>query len=417
MIEIPQENVAEVIRPRHMGLLHISDVEIVRRAIDDARGDFCENVLGRTVGVLLPDGTRDLSLDAILPQLLPLMKNAKKILFFICTGTHPADTPENQKIIERIQSEARKVNLPEYEIIAHDCRRADFVSAGSTERRTEILYHRRLQEPTIFAALSDVKHHYFAGYSNPIKNFVPGLCAFKTVEKNHSWTMDAASCAGVHPWHPNPSLRDNPLAQDQLEAMTMIAGNRPVWALVTRSTGGQIQWAAFGPAQQVTGQAFLKADSFNCFSAQRVAKMIVSPGGLPNDVDLYIAQRALELTAGVVYDGGEVLFLSACPKGVGSLQTAEQFYDKLIRPLDEIKASDRNQYKLFSHKPWRFSTLIRRLKRLWLYSEIDNSEIEKIHMAPCDDPQAVVDGWLAENPQEKILIVDSANKVLLRPAK
>ncbi len=413
-LEIPQENVVEIIRPRHLGLSHTSDAEIVRRAISDGGGDLCENAAGRTVGVLLPDGTRDLSQSVILPQLLPLMKNAKKVLFFICTGTHSGDTPENQKIIEQIQAEARKVDLQAYEIIVHDCRGASFVSAGSTARGTEILYHARLQEPAVFAVLSDVKHHYFAGYSNPVKNFVPGLCAFNTVEQNHSWTMDAASCAGVHPWHPEPERRENPLAQDQLEAMTMIAGDRPVWALVTRSTGGQIEWAAFGPAQQVTGQAFLKADRFNCFSAERVSKMIISPGGLPNDVDLYIAQRALELTGGVVCDGGEILFLSACPKGVGNPRTAEEFYSKLIRPLDAIEASDRKQYKLFSHKPWRFAALIRRLRQLWLYSEIDDSEIEKIHMSPCADPQTVINGWLAENPQEKILIVDSANKVLLR---
>ncbi len=39
---------------------------------------------------------------------------------------------------------------------------------------------------------------------------------------------------------------------------------------------------------------------------------IVSPGGLSNDEDLYIAQRALELTRAAVTDGGEVLFLAAC---------------------------------------------------------------------------------------------------------
>ncbi len=413
-LEIPQGNIAEVIVPKHSDISRKTDAHIVARAIKSAAGDFSEQVNRQTVGVLLPDGTRDLSLDVLLGQLLPLMKDAEKVLFFVCTGTHNPDTPENQHIRELVAAESTNSGIDNFEIVVHDCRQADFVPLASTARGTEIHYNVRLQEPTVFVVLSDVKHHYFAGYSNPIKNFVPGLCAFETVEQNHSWTMDPASCAGVHPWHPDAARRDNPLAQDQLEAMTAIVADRPVWAMVTRSTGGQVHWAEFGRVQQVTAQAFLKADSLNCFSVGRIDKMIVSPGGLPNDVDLYIAQRALELTASAVCDGGEILFLSACPKGVGSPHTAEQFYDKLVRPLDEIDESDRRAYRLFSHKPWRFAKLIRRLKRLWLYSEIEDSEIEKIHMTPCADPQSVVDGWLAKNPQEKILIVTGANKVLLR---
>lgn len=413
-LKIPQDNIAGDIRPRHIEDSCQCNADTVKQALGKKASAFLEAVQGGTVGVLMPDGTRDIPLEAILPQMFELFKRARKILFFICTGTHTPDTPENQKIIGFIQAEARKANLQEYEIIAHDCRSADFASAGTTELGTEILYNHHLQEPTVFLVLSDVKHHYFAGYSNPIKNFVPGLCAFETTERNHSWTMDEHSRAGIHPWHLDPALRDNPLAQDQSEAMAAIVGERSVWAIVTLSSEGQIQWADFGLAQEVTSQAFLKADEWNCFDVEPVRKIIVSPGGLPNDVDLYIAQRALELTGDVVRDGGEILFLSACPNGVGSLRTKSQFYDKLIAPLDEIRASSRDDYQLFSHKPWRFTHLIRRLNRLWMYSQIEAAEIEKMHMMPCTDPQDVVDAWLDQNPQEKILVVDGANKLLLR---
>lgn len=414
VVDIPQDNIAGVIRPRTTSAARLSHAEMLKQIVGEASSEFPESIRGRTVGVLLSDGTRDVLLEAILPQILPLLMHAQKVLFFICTGTHTVDTPENQTIINLIQSEAGKAGFQSYDIILHDCRQADFASAPTTRRRTEVLYNARLQEVDAFLVLSDVKHHYFAGYSNPIKNFVPGLCAFRTAEQNHSWTMDERSCAGIHPWHPDLALRDNPLAQDQLEAMNAIVKNRPVRALVTLSSEGRIQWADFGLAKDVTSKAFSKADEWNCFTVEPVHKMIVSPGGLPNDVDLYIAQRALELTVEAVCDGGEILFLSACPKGVGSLRTKAQFYDKLVCPLDEINAADRENYRLYSHKPGRFARLMRRLNRLWLHSEIDAGEIEKMHMAPCPEPQAVVNGWLRQNPEEKILAVDGANKLLLR---
>jgi len=414
VLKIPDGNIAGVIRPRHPEEPCQSNADVIDRALATNAPEFLQAIEHQRLGVLLPDGTRDILLEAISPQVFGFFKNVEKVLFFICTGTHEADTPENRRIIQLIHAEARNVNLQEYEIIAHDCRSSDCVSAGTTKRGTQILYNARLQEPTVFLVLSDVKHHYFAGYSNPVKNFVPGLCAFETTEQNHSWTMDERSCAGVHPWHPDAALRDNPLAQDQAEGMRAITGERPVWAVVTLSMEGQIQWADFGLAREVTSQAFLKADEWNSFSVRAVKKMVVSPGGLPNDVDLYIAQRALELTADVVCDGEEILFLSACPKGVGNIRTKNQFYDKLIAPLDEIAASSQRDYRLFSHKPWRFARLIRRLNRLWVYSQIEAAEIRKMHMMPCTSPQSVIDGWLDQNPDEAILVVDGANKLLLR---
>ena len=414
ILDIPEENIADIIRPRYSDVAGQSNAGILKEAIDRSASIFTENIKDRVLGILLPDGTRDFPLDNILPQVFPLLVDAQKVIFFICTGTHNADTPENRTIVEKLRAQAQRVAITDYEIVAHDCRQADFISGGSTRRGTEILYNGHLQEPAVFLVLSDVKPHYFGGYSNPVKNFVPGLCAFKTTEQNHSWTMNDGSRAGAHPWHPDIGARDNPLAQDQFEAMTVIVGDRPVWAVVTLSTDSCVRWADFGLAQDVTGQAFEKIDAGDCFAVEPVRKMIVSPGGLPNDVDLYIAQRALELTAQVVADGGEILFLSACPNGVGSLRTKEQFYDKLIRPLEEIGVSDQKDYQLFSHKPWRFARLIRRLNRLWLYSQIQSSEIEKMHMATCLDPQIVVDEWIAQGWQEKIIIVDGASKVLLR---
>jgi len=413
-LRIPQTNIAGMIAPRHLEASSSSSAHIVGRALHRVGVEFSDCVQGKVLGVLLPDGTRDLPLNVILPQLLPMCRTVTRLLFFICTGTHNAETPENHAIIKRIQAETANVGIGHVEIIVHDCQNSPFVSAGSTDRGTEVQYNGRLREVDCFLAVSDVKHHYFAGYSNPIKNLVPGLCAFETTQHNHSWTMDPRSGAGVHPWHLNPALRDNPLACDQLEAMETIVSGRAFYSLVTLSSSGIIQWADIGPAQMVTAQAFEQADAWNSFIVEPVRKMIVSAGGFPNDVDLYIAQRALELTHDVVCDGGEILFLSACPNGAGSERTRQQFYEKLIGPLDQIAASDQKDYRLFSHKPYRFARLIKRLGKLWLYSDMDPVVIEKMHMNPCADPQAIIDGWLGRNPQEKIMVIDGANKVLLR---
>jgi nickel-dependent lactate racemase len=141
--------------------------------------------------------------------------------------------------------------------------------------------------------------------------------------------------------------------------------------------------------------------------------LIVSPGGLPNDVDLYISQRALELTKEAVVDGGEVLFVSACVKGIGDEGTMENFYDRLTQPIEDILGSVPGEYRLFSHKPYKFAQMIRRLGRIWVYSEIADELLTAAHLYPTHDAQSVVDGWVAADPNVQITIVDGANKIAL----
>ena len=128
---------------------------------------------------------------------------------------------------------------------------------------------------------------------------------------------------------------------------------------------------------------------------------------------IYIAQRALELTSAAVNDGGEVLFIAACPKGVGETHTRKNFYDRLTKPIPEILKSIEQDYALFSHKPYKFAMMIESLRRLWVYSEIPEKMITAAHLDPTDNPQKIIDTWLTENPETKITIVDGANKIAL----
>jgi nickel-dependent lactate racemase len=199
-----------------------------------------------------------------------------------------------------------------------------------------------------------------------------------------------------------------------VEGMELIAKGRPIYALVMLSAGTRLLWARFGPIQDVSAESFLVTDERNIQTVTPASRLVVSPGGLSNDEDLYIAQRALELNRAAVMDGGEILFLAACPNGIGEPQTLANFYDRLTAPLEDVIRSIRQDYVLYSHKPYKFAVLIRRLRRVWMHTQIAAALVEAAHMHPAHDPQAVVDDWLAEQPDVKIIFIDGANKVALR---
>lgn len=412
-LRIPENNIQGIIRPWQDDARE-DNLTMVRRAITDrATNSFQDVVAGKCLCVLLDDGTRDEPFEDILGPLFSLLQNSSLVRVLICTGTHNPETPENSKICEHAQTAAQRAGISDLEIHVHDCESDRFAAAGRTTRGTEILYNSLAGDIDVFLVVSDVKVHYFAGYSNPIKNFVPGICAYQTAEQNHSLALDEESTFGAHPWHSGRNRRRNPVAEDQLEGMQLIVKDRPVYALATISADRKIHWAGFGPVEEVTREAFDLTDQKNTHSVGPVERLIVSPGGLPNDASLYISQRALELTKNAVTDGGEVLFLSACPDGIGEKKTIENFYNRLTAPLDELLESVESDYKLYSHKPYKFAQMIKRLRRIWIHSEMPDNLIEAAHLFPTHDPQSVVNGWIAEKADASVMIVDGANKVAL----
>lgn len=415
-LQIPDDNMGPIIRPwKDEG--GPDNVTILQNAMKGGDVNHFQNeITDKRLCVLLDDGTRENPFEDIFGSLFDTLRTSSFVRFLICTGTHDPDTPENKIIKEQIVKAAQENGIGNFEIHAHDCQHDQFVDVGTTSYGTRVLYNVLVDEADVLLTLSDVKVHYFAGYSNSVKNFVPGICAFETAEQNHSLALNEQSTFGLHPWHPDESRRANPLAVDQLEGMQLIVKNRPVYSLTTITTSRQIRWAQFGPVERVTSEAFSAVDQKNTHTVTPYERLIVSPGGLPNDVDLYISQRALELTKNAVTDDGEVLFLSACPNGIGEQKTMENFYNRLILPIDEIFKTIEGEYKLYSHKPYKFAQMIQRLGRIWMHSEIPDDLIEAAHLHPTSDPQAVVDRWLAEQPDVKITIVDGANKIALYSA-
>jgi nickel-dependent lactate racemase len=412
-LRVPDRNVQEIIRP-WQGEQTQDAAAGLRETVGSRGKAFQDEVAGKRVCVLVEDGTRDEPLVDVLPHLCGVLRGTASVQFLICTGTHTADTPKNRQIGREIEKASRVAGLTVTRIHAHDCQADEVIDVGHTSRGTQVLVNALADDAEVFLVVSDVKVHYFAGYSNPVKNFVPGISAFRTVEQNHSLALLDESTHGTHPWHPDPDRRDNPLAEDQVEGMELIARGRPIYALVMISAGARLIWARFGPVRETSAESFLVTDERNIRAVTPASRLIVSPGGLSNDEDLYTAQRALELTRAAVTNGGEVLFLAACPNGIGEPQTLTNFYNRLTAPLEEVMQSIRQDYVLYSHKPYKFAVMIRRLRRIWMHSQIPDNLVEAAHLYPTHDPQAVVDDWLAEQPETRIIFVDGANKVALR---
>ncbi len=411
-LEIPPKNLAGVVHPKSVKTKGNTLAEL-ERVLRNPHGPHLEDLAkSKSVCVLVEDHTRDEPHWELVSAVAPLLRHANHVQFIVTTGSHVVDHPLNHEIVDMIKRAAKDAGLRDYRVKIHDCNEPDMVDLGRTSRGTPVIINKDAYGHDVYVALADMKAHYFAGYSNVVKDFLPGVCAFATIEANHAMALDPQSTFGTHPYHPDPKRRNNPLADDMREAMEMIAKGAHIFTLAVVTADKKLVWADAGQPEPVTAGGIEVLDEIAAFTVESVPRIIVSPGGYPQDKSLYHAQRALELTKNAVSDGGEVLFLAKCQDGVAPEKAIENFYNKLTAPLDEVLKTIKGQYHLYEHKAYKFADLLKRV-RVKMYTDLDRETVEQVHLEKVDDPQAVIDEWIRDDPSVKIMVFDKGNKMAI----
>jgi len=385
--------------------------EAISRSDAGLLGEFVE---GKSVGLIVEDSTRDVPLEDLLETSGPGLSKARHIVVFIATGTHDGENEGNRKITEQVLTCQKKYNLAIEKIVLNDCHADTFYLAGTTTGiNNQIYVHRDSKDVDVFVVFSDMKNHYFAGYSNAIKNFMPGICNYESTEKNHSLALDDHSTFGYHPLHPDPDRRYNPLAIDMWEAYQLITAGRPTYVVATISKKETVLWCGAGLLEEIVVKGIEEVDRMMSMKVNRVDKLIVSCGGYPNDESLYTAQRALELSKNGVKDKGEILFFAGCADGLGPEKSINNFFEPLQDEIATILSRLNDKYIMYAHKTYKFAQLIDRMKRISLVSELQPDIVKKIHLSPENQPQSLIDTWLREDPDSSIGIITDGNKLAL----
>ncbi len=410
-LEIPERNLAQTVAPKVPKVIGDTLSEL-NRVLENPHGEALEKLaMSKNVCVMVEDHTRDEPHWELLTAIVPRITDANRVNFIITTGSHEVNHPGNLKIVDMIHRVAKENKLRNYDVIINDCMSEDVTEVGKTSRGTPLIVTSAAVGHDVYVVLSDMKAHYFAGYSNALKNFLPGVCAFKSIEANHAMALDPNSTFGLHPYHPDEERRNNPLADDMREAMEIIRGNAKVFVLGIVTNDQKLVWVDAGKIIPVTAGGIEILDEISSFEVKPAPRIIVSPGGYPQDKSLYHAQRAIELTKNAVENGGEILFLAECRDGVAPESAIENFYNKLTAPIDEVLSSISDTYHLYEHKAYKFADLMRNVSSIKMYTNLDKETVEKVHIAKVEDPQKVVDDWIKEDPDVKIIVLDKGNKI------
>ena len=326
-----------------------------------------------------------------------------------------------------IEEQAQKEGVLLSEVLPSSTECSDFRFIGTTSRGTPVELNTMALDAEMVVIGADMKNHYFAGYSNALKNILPGISSFTTIECNHSLALEHGSSFGHHPLHPDEQKRRNPVAEDMLEAFELFmalgeggdvpgaGAKKQCFALATVSSGDKIHWTGAGDVYRVTEEGIRVTDTLFSFETERHDYLVLSPGGHPQDESLYNAQRGLELSKNIVKPGGKVLLLASCEKGIAPSEMAREFfYEPLKGELEGLLKTVKDNYKLYSHKAFKFAEFLKD-HDIYLFSELLPDDVSAIHLHPVKSPQELVNSWLREKPSARIAFVDHANKIVLRP--
>jgi len=65
----------------------------------------------------------------------------------------------------------------------------------------------------------------------------------------------------------------------------------------------------------------------------------------------------------------------------------------------------------YEHKAHKSVELLEVLSGIQMLTELDRETVEKVHMDKTENPQDVVDEWISNDPDVKILVLDKGNKL------
>jgi lactate racemase len=375
-VEVPSENVT-VVAPRFVpGLPDEAAAfrEAVRAPI--ASPPLREIVkAGDRVAVVIPDITRPLPSDRLLPWLFAELAHVPAESFVILngTGSHRVNTPEEL---------ARMVGADvfgRYLIVNHDAHDPErLVEVGRSADGEPVFMNREYAEADRRIVLGFVEPHFMAGFSGGYKGIFPALGDIASIMRYHDARTigHPRSTWGVLEGNPTQAIIRRNGALRPVDFCINVTQNRE--RAITRLFCGDVL------AAHAAGCAFSKATAMVA-CPEPFPIVVTTNSGYPLDQNLYQAVKGMSAAAQIVAEGGFIPAASRCNDGF----PAHGNFKKLLMGHDSpealLKTINAPGFSMYDQWEAQVLALVRQRARVGLYSEIPADEVRRAHLEPLTD--------------------------------
>ena len=375
-VEIPSSDVTVLAPKTEEGLP--DEAAAFREAVRDSIGGRPLREIvgaGETVAVVIPDITRALPRERLLPWLFEELSHVppENVTIVNGTGSHRANTEE--ELAAMVGSEVYE----RYGVVnhdAHDPATMEYVGESLTGR--DLYMNREYVQADRRIVMGFIEPHFMAGFSGGYKGIFPAVADVESIMDYHRAAVigHERSTWGV--------LEDNP-TQDQIRANGSLL---PVDFCVN---------VTLNRAREITGfycGEVLAAHAAGCeanmltsmVACEREYPIVVTTnGGYPLDQNLYQAVKGMSAAYQIVAEGGLIICAARCNDGFpehGNFRKMLLEHDSPEAMLETIHSPgfstfDQWQVQLFAQ--------ILQRARVALHSEIDPEDVRRVHLEPVAD--------------------------------
>jgi lactate racemase len=393
-LEVPKRNLIQVVRPNDVS--SDENAKAINQGLDrPLGGESVESLFEGEVLVIVNDGTRPTPTAAVLQE-LDKRVDLEKAQFLVATGAHRAPTEEEFSLIF-----GKMLGRLRPRVHVHDSHRSKTKYVGRSRNGTEIWVNEMVKTFDRILIITSVEPHYFAGYTGGRKSILPGVCAYSTIEDNHSLAMKPGSRV--------LALEGNPVHEDMMDCARELKGKRLVGVQVVLDRNQMVHKVAVGELHASFERAVRWANKVYVVPIKRKADVVITIAPYPMDVDLYQSQKAMENAKYALNDGGTLILVSKCRQGIGE----GPFYEALRSLGDPTKAQRdmETEYRLGDHKAARMAEIAKR-SRICGVTSLDPTDLEQINIHPYPSAQAALDDALARDPEASVIVIYEGSVVV-----
>ena len=385
VVDLPSSNVT-VLEPRFVPGL-ADEAAAFREAVErPLAGRPLREMVRATdrVAIVIPDITRPLPTDRLLPWLFAALPHVAPERFVIVngTGSHRVNTEEELRRMVGAEVLAR------YQVVNHDAHEATTLApAGVGRDGHRVLMNRHYVEADRRIVLGFVEPHFMAGFSGGYKGIFPAVADIASIMRYHDAKTigHPKSTWGVLQGNPTQAIIRANGALLPLDFCINLTLNRE--RRITRFFCGEV-----GPAHEA-GCAFSKETAM--VACPRPFPVVVTTNsGYPLDQNLYQAVKGMSAAAQVVSEGGYIAAAARCNDGFPAHGNFKKLLFDHASPralLDTIEAPG---FSMYDQWEAQLLALIRLKARVGLKSEIPGDEVWRAHLEPVVDIAAAVDAEL-----------------------
>ena len=348
------------------------------------------------VAIVIPDITRPLPTDRLLPWLLEAIAHVPdpQIVIINGTGSHRANTPSE------LAAMVGPAILARYRVVNHDSHDSSTLAgAGVGADGHPVLLNREYVNADRRIVLGFIEPHFMAGFSGGAKAVFPGIAAIDAIMRYHDARMigDPKTTWGL--------LKGNPTQERIRHDGTLL----PIDFCINVTLNRDRQITQFFCGDVLTahdrGCAFSRETAM--VPCDRPFDVVVTTNsGYPLDQNLYQAVKGMSAAAQVVAPSGYIATAARCNDGFpahGNFRTLLMQHESPQAILDTILAPG---FLLYDQWEAQMLANIQMKARVGLFSELADDDVRRAHLEPIRDIAAVVDREIAaKGPDVRIAVL------------